>query len=250
MFSLRSEVLVATPVLRVSDSPSPLAALQTRLIYTFRDPALLERAVTHTSYLPENPDIAESNQRLEFLGDAVLQLILTEALFELFPGDREGPLSRRRAALTKGAFLVELARELQLDRCLLLGSSEEASGGRTRSSALEDAFEALVGALYLDSDLALTRRIVLGLYGDLPSRLSGVVNEENPKGRLQELIQPEYGNQALRYEVTGIEGEDHARAYEVAVFLHDRVLGSGRGPSKKLAEEAAARVALETLKAQ
>lgn len=227
---------------------SPLAALQARLTYTFRDSSLLHRAVTHTSYLPEHPEVAESNQRLEFLGDAVLQLILTEALFELYPGEREGMLSKRRAALTKGAFLVELARELELDVCLLLGASEEASGGRSRSSALEDAFEALVGALYLDSDLALTRRIVLGLYGHLPDRLANVVDEENPKGRLQELVQPHYGNQALRYVVTRIEGEDHARAYEVAVLLNDRVIGTGRGSSKKHAEEAAARVALETLK--
>lgn len=206
--------------------------------------------MTHTSFLPEHPDVAESNQRLEFLGDAVLQLILTEALFALFPGDREGLLSKRRAALTKGAFLVELAGELNLEACLLLGTSEAATGGRTRASSLEDAFEALVGALYLDSDLARTRRIVLSLYGDLPARLSGVVEEDNPKGRLQERVQPRFGNQALRYEVTRTEGEDHARAFEVAVFLLDRLLGSGRGPSKKLAEEAAARAALAADPAQ
>lgn len=232
----------------MSTPSSPLAALQSRLTYTFSDSNLLERAVTHTSYLPEHPDVAESNQRLEFLGDAVLQLILTEALFELYPGDREGLLSKRRAALTKGAFLVELARELRLDECLLLGSSEESSGGRSRASALEDAFEALVGALYLDSGMAVTRRIVLGLYGHLPDRLNATEDEENPKGRLQELVQPRFGNRALRYEVLRIEGEDHARAYEVAVYLHDRMLGTGRGSSKKLAEEAAARTGLETLK--
>lgn len=232
----------------MSDPTTPLEALQNRLTYTFRDPALLECAVTHLSYLPEHPDIAESNQRLEFLGDAVLQLVLTEALFQLFPGDREGLLSKRRSALTKGVFLVELARELGLDRCLLLGTSEESTGGRQRASSLEDAFEALVGALYLDSDLATARRIVLSLYGDLPTRLRATEHEDNPKGRLQELVQPEHGNRALRYEVISVAGEDHARAYEVAVFLHDRPLGQGRGSSKKAAEEAAARVALETLR--
>lgn len=224
--------------------------LQERLTYSFRDPALLERALTHLSFLPENPDVAESNQRLEFLGDAVLQLVLTEALFQLFPGDREGLLSKRRAALAKGVFLVELARELGLDRCLLLGTSDEATGGRQRASALEDAFEALIGALYLDSDLATARRIVLGLYGDLPARLRSAEHDDNPKGRLQELIQPIHGNHALRYEVLAIEGEDHARAFEVAVFLHERRLGQGRGPSKKSAEEAAAHAALETLKTE
>lgn len=227
-----------------------LEHLQDRLTYTFRDASLLERALTHTSYLPDHPDVAESNQRLEFLGDAVLQLVLTEALFALFPGDREGLLSKRRAALTKGVFLVELARELGLDRCLLLGASEEATGGRQRASSLEDAFEALVGALYLDSDFGTTRRIVLGLYGDIPERLRATEHEDNPKGRLQEWAQPRHGNHALRYEVVAIEGKDHARAYEVAVFLRDRPLGRGRGTSKKLAEESAARAALESLKAE
>jgi ribonuclease-3 len=215
----------------------------------FRDQALLELAFTHTSYLPEHPEITESNQRLEFLGDAVLQLVLTEALFALFPGEREGVLSKRRATLAKGAFLVGLARELGLDACLQLSTSEEATGGRQRASALEDAFEALVGALYLDSDLMITRRVVLKLYGSLTERLNVMEHQENPKGRLQELVQPEYGNHALRYHVASIEGEDHARAYEVEVFLNDRPLGRGRGSSKKVAEEAAARAALVTLQA-
>lgn len=226
----------------------PLAQLQSRLGYTFRDPALLVRALTHTSYLPEHPEAGESNQRLEFLGDAVLQLILTEKLFQLFPGDREGLLSKRRSALTKGVFLVELARELGLDECLRLGASEESSGGRQRPSMLEDAFEAIIGALHLDADLATTRSVVLALYGDVTDRLRAAETGDNPKGRLQELVQPVHGNNALRYEVTAVEGEDHARAYEVAAFLHDRLLGRGRGSSKKLAEEAAARAALETLR--
>jgi ribonuclease-3 len=229
-------------------SSSPLAALQQRLTYTFRDVALIERAVTHPSYLQDHPEISESNQRLEFLGDAVLQLILTEALFQLFPNDREGLLSKRRATLSKGVFLAQLARESSLDACLRLGASEEATGGRQRASALEDSFEALVGALYLDSDLSTTRRVVLALYGALPDRLVGSEDSDNPKGQLQEIIQPKYGNTALRYDVTRTEGEDHAREYEVTVFLNDRALGAGRGTSKKLAEESAARVALETLK--
>src|ERR1041385_2019064 len=118
----------------------PLEQLEIRIDHTFDNRSLLERAVTHPSYLQDHPTVAESNQRYEFLGDAVLQLVLTEALFELFPGDREGVLSKRRAALTKGVFLVELARELDLAAYLHLGSSEEASGGRQRASALEDAF--------------------------------------------------------------------------------------------------------------
>ena len=225
-----------------------LDELQSRIGYRFRDRTHLEVAFTHTSYIPENPKL-QSNQRLEFLGDAVLQLILTQALFELYPNEREGVLSKRRAALTKGSFLVELARDLKLDVCLRVGTSEEAMGGRQRASALEDAFEALVGALYLDSDFLQTSAVVLKLYGNVPERLAATESEENPKGRLQEIVQPQHGNHALRYEVAGIEGEDHARAYEVQVFLLDRPLGRGRGPPKKIAEEAAARTALETLKA-
>ncbi len=225
-----------------------LAQLQSRIRYTFRDPSLLARAVTHTSYIQYHPEL-ESNQRLEFLGDAVLQLLLTEALYQLFPTDREGQLSKRRAALANGAFLAGLAREIKLDACLLLGAGEESTGGRARAAASEDAFEALVGALYLDSDLATTRGIVLEIYGPLTNRLAAVENIENPKGRLQELVQPVHGNNALRYEVLRIEGQDHAREYEVAVFLVDRSLGTGRGTSKKHAEEAAARVALQTLAA-
>lgn len=223
-----------------------LAQLQARIGYTFRDPALLVQAVTHTSFLQHNPTV-ESNQRLEFLGDAVLQLLLTEALFQLYPTEREGVLSKRRAALANGTFLTRLAREISLDSCLRLGTGEESTGGRTRASASEDAYESLIGAVYLDSDLATTRRMVMALYGSLAERLALVEAVENPKGRLQEIIQPVHGNNALKYEVVRIEGQDHAREYEVAVSLADQVLGTGRGSSKKNAEEAAARAALATM---
>lgn len=229
----------------VSDSEnSALEALQRRLDYTFRNAELLVRAVTHPSFLQEHPDIPESNQRLEFLGDAVLQLVLTEALFNLFPTDREGALSQRRSALSKGKFLSTLAVEIGLPVCLRVGSSEEQSGGRTRPSALEDAMEAVIGAIYLDSDLPITRRVILGLIGSLPERLAALQPTENPKGRLQELIQAEHGNQALRYQVTHVSGEDHAREYEAVALFNGQVIGVGRGTSKKNAEEAAARAAL------
>lgn len=227
--------------------PDSLAQLELRVGHTFRDRSLLERAVTHLSYLADHPDIAESNQRLEFLGDAVLQILIAEELFTLFPQEREGMLSKRRSLLVNGGFLAQLAREIRLDECLRLGASEIATGGRTRTSSLGDAMEALVGAIYLDSDIDKTRRVVRDLYGPLPERLAVVEAVENPKGRLQELVQPVHGNTALRYEVLDVQGQDHAREYAVAVFLHDRQLGSGRGLSKKLAEEAAAREALFAL---
>jgi ribonuclease-3 len=224
-----------------------LVQLEARIGHTFRDRSLLERALTHASRLQDQPEIGESNQRLEFLGDAVLQLVLTETLFNLFPGDREGVLSKRRAALANGAFLASLARDAGLDRCLRLGASEESTGGRTRASALEDAFEALIGAVYLDDGLPAARRVIFTLYGDLAARLAHADEIENPKGRLQEIVQPLHGNNALRYEVINIVGEDHAREYEVAVLLLERPIGTGRGSSKKLAEEAAARVALSAI---
>jgi ribonuclease III len=217
-------------------------------VYEFRQPALLQCAITHPSFLQDNPDITESNQRLEFLGDAVIQLILTETLYQLYPGDREGLLSKRRSALSKGLFLSGLANEIGLPPCLRLSNSEEQSGGRTRPSTLEDAFEALVGAIYLDSDLPTTRRILLGLYGHLPDRMLDMQEVENPKGQLQELVQPQHGNNALRYTVEHIAGQDHAREYEAHVYLNGDLLGAGRGMSKKTAEEAAARVALEKVR--
>lgn len=222
--------------------------LEDTIGHEFRDQSLLVRAVTHPSLAHDRLDGLESYQRLEFLGDAVLQLILTEALYDLYPAEREGVLSKRRSALANGTFLANLAREIGLDAALRLSASEESSGGRNRDAALEDAFEALIGAIYLDSDIDRVRRVVLRIYGDLAARLAGVEDRENPKGRLQELVQPTHGNHALRYEVRQIEGEDHAREYVVAVLLQDRPVGTGRGTSKKQAEENAAREALATLR--
>ncbi len=231
-------------------SNTPLSLLQQRIGYQFRDSKLLELAITHPSYLQENTTLNESNQRLEFLGDAVLQLALTETLYLLYPEHREGALSKSRSALTKGMMLSELARAIGLDSCLRLSASEEQTGGRTRAGALEDALEALMGAVYLDSDWATARGVILDLYGPIQDRLVAVQPAENPKGQLQELVQPKHGNSAIRYVVTHVSGEDHQREYEAEVLFNEKSVGAGRGSSKKLAEEAAARAALETLKAE
>ncbi|OIR13520.1 ribonuclease 3 [mine drainage metagenome] len=225
-----------------------LDSLQARIGHRFADHGLLRRALTHMSYLQDHPEESENNQRLEFLGDAVLQLVLAEALFSLYPAEREGNLTRRRAMLAKGSFLASLAREIDLPPCLRLGQSEESTGGRNRSAALEDAFEALVGAVYMDAGWDRCRTVVVGLYGDLGGRLAGLEDFENPKGRLQELVQPALGNEALRYALLGTTGEEHARTFESGVYLFDRLLGSGSGSSKKTAEEAAARAALQALR--
>jgi len=226
-----------------NSSAPPLAE---KLGHCFSDPALLRLALTHPSWLQEHPEETGTNQRLEFLGDAVIQLILTEALYQRYPDEREGVLSRHRAALSKGHFLAGLARELDLGVHLRLAASEEQTGGRDKPAALEDAFEAVIGAVYVDAGLEPTRAILLRHYGDLADRLARVAPAENPKGRLQERIQPTHGNNALRYDVVHVAGEDHEREYEARVFLHDQELGSGRGSSKKSAEEVAARAALES----
>lgn len=225
------------------DSP---ASLQTRLGHAFARPELLAEALAHPSYVNDHPEAGPSNQRLEFLGDAVLQLIVTDALFALFPAEPEGALSRRRSILTKGRCLTELALELGLDSALRLGGSEKSTpAGRVRASNLEDAFEALVGALYLDAGLERTRALVLAAYGPLEPRLAAGSLVDNPKGRLQELVQPTHGTGALRYETSQSGGPDHDRTYTSRIHLADRLLGEGRGPSKKAAEEAAARIALD-----
>ena len=230
--------------------PEKPSALESRLGYRFRDQALLQEALTHGSYLQDDPAAGAHNQRLEFLGDAVLHFIITDALYRQSTTEREGVLSRRRAILSKGEFLTRLAHDLGLDASVRLSKSEEDTGGRARASILEDAFEALVAAIYLDSDLATTQKVVLGWYGPLAARLALAEDAENPKGRLQELLQPGHGNTALRYEVVTTTGPRHARAYEVAVFLHDEKLGTGRGSSKKIAEEAAASAGLAYLRAK
>jgi ribonuclease-3 len=218
--------------------------LETRLGYHFKNKELLREALTHSSYLQDDPQGGPHNQRLEYLGDSVLQFILTDALYREFPTEREGALSRSRAILSKGRFLTQMARDLGLDVGLRLNKSEEDCGGRNRASILEDAFEALVGAMYLDSDLATVRHHVLAWYGPLKDRLAAAEDSDNPKGRLQELVQPEHGNTALTYEVSGTTGPRHARVYEVGVFLNNVKIGSGTGSSKKTAEESAARSAL------
>ncbi len=237
-----------------SESPSPspvpstaLAAFEERIGYTFKQRALLSQALTHASCAGQAESTSAHNQRLEFLGDAVLHLALTVALFRLYPSEREGALSKRRAALSKGGFLSQLARGFALSSVLQVSASEAAAGGHERDAALEDALEALIGAIYLDSDWPTAQATVLRWYGSLEERLVHIVQTENPKGRLQELIQPVHGNNALSYKLVNTTGPKHGLHYEVAIFLGEKQLGVGCGSSKKTAEEEAAREALRFL---
>ena len=177
---------------------SDFADLQTRLGYTFRDEGLLRLALTHPSVAHESGEPTAHNQRLEFLGDAVLQLILTHELYEKFPAFDEGPLTKARAKLVNRRTLAEHARALGLGAHLILSRGEETSGGRERASTLADAFEALLGAIFLDGGFDAAREFVLREFGAAFGKLSVPPTIENPKGELQELLQarspeaPEY----------------------------------------------------------
>lgn len=231
---------------RQVNSCEPLEQLQQRIGHTFRDITLLQRALTHPSYVREDSN-ASHYQRLEFLGDAVLGLILAEALFELLPDQREGVLTRYRSILVRGQQLAGIAREIGLGAHLRIADAEVAIGARELDSILEDAFEALMGAVYLDAGLEKVRAVAIGLFGDLHSRLEIQLAEVNPKGRLQELLQPKISSQDIEYRVTETTGPDHQKAFTVEVWIAGQRQGSGFGNSKKSAEEAAAREALDRL---
>jgi ribonuclease-3 len=217
--------------------------LQARLGHTFQTPALLSQALTHPGYANEHPEGGDHYQRLEFLGDAVIQFVVTEALFRLRPTEREGELSRLRVALTNGIFLSRLAHELGLPAHLRLSTAEQKTGGSP--TAAGDAYEAVVGAILLDAGLPAAQGFILRTYGPIENRLARQqIENANPKGRLQERYQPTHGSGALRYETAASGGADHAKEYTSSVFLGDRHLGTGQGSSKKQAEESAARSAL------
>lgn len=222
--------------------------LEGKLGYAFKDKSLLAQSMTHPSFLLNTQDQLKNNQRLEFLGDSVIQLVLTEKLYEKHPNLREGKLTSLRSGYARGDFMAGIARELDLGSYLILKPKDRAAGVAENDSTLGDAFEALVGAVYLDSDFDTARTIVLQLYNylDVAANPKGAV--ANPKGKLQELIQPLHGNDALRYDTLRQSGEAHNREFEVAVYCLDEKLGSGTGRTKKEAAEKAALEALATFK--
>ena len=220
-----------------------LSALQERLGYSFRDDGLLRLALTHPSVAHESPGNTPHNQRLEFLGDSVLGLVLTRELYEKFPNFGEGPLTKARAQRVNRRTLAAEARRLGIGEHLLVSRGEEASGGRDRQSALADAFEALLGAIFLDSGYETARDFILRCFRDAFGELTEIPNLENPKGELQELLQAK-SPEAPLYEMTFASGPDHDRLFECAVFHQGVELGRGRGKSKKEAEGQAALAAL------
>jgi ribonuclease-3 len=217
--------------------------LEERIRYQFRDPHLLIEALTHPSVAHEKQKKHFDNQRLEFLGDAVLQLVVTEHLFARYGEAGEGRLTIQRARLVSRQALKVHAARLDLGRHLLMGRGEDASGGRQRESTLGDAFEALLGAIYLDSDLETVRGFILNEMRDDLERLEEEPLEVNPKGQLQEILQA-ISPRSPVYELLAQEGREHERTFSVRVVWEAQVLGAGIGRSKKLAETAAALAAL------
>jgi len=216
---------------------------------TFRDRALLEQALVHRSYLNENPDLAlPSNERLEFLGDAVLGLVVAEKLYHEFPHLSEGKMTKLRAALVRQETLASLAASLGLGGYLRLGWGEEVSGGRSRQTNLARAFEAVIGAIFLDQGFAVAADSILRLFGDQLRRITEGRLTTDYKSRLQEVVQAEQRLTPV-YRMVEASGPDHDKRFVVEVMVGDTVIGRGAGRSKRMAEEEAARSAIERLSA-
>ena len=224
-----------------------IAALQARLGYTFRDESLLDLALTHPSVAHEKGAPLQHNQRLEFLGDAVLQLVLTRALYEKFPTFDEGPLTKARAKLVNRRTLAERARHVGMGQQLILSRGEELHGGRERPSALADAYEALLGAIFLDAGFEAAREFILRHFQAAFGGLLVIPILENPKGELQELLQS-VSPEAPQYHAVSATGPDHDRLFECTVHHGGVELARGCGKSKKTAESEAALAALNTLR--
>lgn len=225
--------------------------LAPRVGYLFSDPGLLLLAMTHRSYANEHPEEAPAhNERLEFLGDAVLDLVVSDLLYERYPGLTEGELSKLRASLVSEASLASLAKELDLGSALRVGRGEASSGGRTKASLLSDALEAVIAAIYLDSGpgrgIEAVRNLVARWIGARIEHAMDTTEVVDFKTELQEWAQKRY-KEPVHYRIVAEDGPDHERNFEAAVLLQERELARGRGRSKKQAEQAAARAALAAI---
>lgn len=221
-----------------------METLESKLGYTFQDRSLLENALTHSSCANESRGKLASNERLEFLGDSILGMVVADHLYRAHPDLPEGELTRVRAALVCEESLVEVAEALGLGDYLRLGKGEEAGGGRRRPSIRADAVEAVLAAVYLDGGIGSARKLIQKFI--LSREVAGLTKPRDYKTSLQELVQRESGR-TLRYRLTGEEGPDHNKRFFVAVELDGVPVGAGSGRSKKEAEQMAARAAIEKL---
>lgn len=221
--------------------------LEKKLNYTFRNPALLSEALSHSSYANEHRSAGlRSNERLEFLGDSVLGFVTAEFLFVQHPDLPEGDLTRIRAALVCEQSLYEVAQKLELGRYLKLGRGEEAGGGRTRTSILADATEAVFAAVYLDGGISEASALIHRILLDVEKEAIVEERRRDYKTALQELIQRQ-ADQVLTYRMIGEEGPDHNKTFLAEVQLNGVQVGTGSGHSKKEAEQSAAKAALKKL---
>ncbi len=225
-----------------------IGSLQAVLNVKLKNPALLEQALIHSSYLNEYPGaMPAANERLEFLGDAVLDFIVAEKLYQDSPDLAEGEMTRIRSLLVQQETLAQVAKRLKLGDYLYLGKGEEAGGGRQKPANLEGAFEAIIAAIFLDQGLAVTRELVLRLLDEELQEAVGRGKSVDYKSQLQELVQSKYRS-SPGYRTIQATGPDHDRLFTVEVMIGDKVLGKGSGKSKKRAETEAARHALERFK--
>ena len=224
-----------------------LSAVQESIHYRFRQVKFLQTALTHSSYANEFAEPMENNERLEFLGDAVLELVVSEELYKRFPGEREGKLTRIRAAMVNQSALARLSRELKLDEHLLLGKGEEQQGGRDRDSLLCDVFEAVLGAVFLDQGFEEARNwALLVLEGKWPQE-AGPSQRKDYKSRLQEVTQRLF-HELPKYTLTRTTGPEHDKCFEISLRLPGKIELTATGGSLKRAEQEAARLGLKQLK--
>ncbi len=222
-----------------------LSVLEKVIDYRFSNPNLLERALSHLSFCNEQENMTEdsSYERLEFLGDAVLEFLVSEMLFRAFPGEREGFLSRLRTAWVNEKQLARMARRINLGSYIRLGRGEHCQGGCRKNSILADVYEALVAAMYLDGGIDAARKFIVAQFSGLLQGEPDNEDVQDYKSQLQELLQRE-GGQLPSYRLVKTEGPDHRRMFQIEVVSGATLMGSGRGSSKKAAEQLAARQAL------
>jgi len=224
------------------------AELQEKLGYRFTDAGLLQQALTHKSYANENRSAGVThNERFEFLGDTVLDFVISDYIMRVCPDSPEGRLSKLRSVSVSEANLSRIARGLGLGEYLLLGRGADQTGGRNKSSLLANAVEAVIAAVYLDGGLEPARSLILKLFGEDVKKLADDGLSHDSKTDLQELCQSRFG-ELPRYEVINESGPDHMKVFEVEITAAGKVIGRGSGRSKKEAEQTAAGAALETLK--
>lgn len=221
-----------------------LDEIQDILNYKFKDTNLIKTAFTHTSFAHEAGKNVKNNERLEFLGDAVLNLAITDSIYKHKPEISEGNMSKIRATVVCEDSLYEAAIKLHYDRFIMLGKGEEKLGGNKKPSILSDAFEAVVAAMYLDSDFETAKNFVLNVLGNKLEQEIGLLGQKDHKTKLQEVLQSK-SSEKITYNVIGAKGPDHKKEYEVEVKLGEKVLGTGKGFSKKEAEQNAANEALK-----